>query len=129
MSLTKDVADEQYQLICDQLMEIAEDYNASDEVSKLALAAAQKLTLKFIDNNIEEINTLNSQYKTFINDVEIIIANLEQTTLERLLIGPLKQRLQTAKKKQSFAIVRTSWAYKFKQLIQWLRKRARNKQN
>ncbi len=125
MSLTQAIATEQYQLACDQLMEIAEDYNASEEASEVALAAAQELTLQFIDQTIEDINDLNRQYDRFINTMTRIIENLERTTLELLLIEPLKQRLQTAKKKRIKPVeTQTSWAYKFAQLIAWLRERA-----
>jgi hypothetical protein len=125
MSLTQDIATEQYQLACDHLMEIAEDYNASEETSEIALAAAQELTLEFIDKTIDDINGLNRQYDSFINTMSRMINDLEQTTLELLLIEPLKQCLQIAKKKRIDPIeTKTSWAYKFAQLIAWLRERA-----
>ena len=125
MSLTQTIATEQYQLACDQLMEIAEDYNASEETSEIALAAAQELTLEFVDRTIDDINDLNRQYDTFIKTITRMIADLERTTLELLLIKPLKQYLQTAKKKTSPPIrTQTSWSYKFSQLIAWLRQRA-----
>jgi len=126
MSLTQAIATEQYQLACDQLMEIAEDYNASEEAVEIALAAAQELTLEFIDKTIDDIHGLNRQYDTFIKTMTRMIADLEQTTLELLLIEPLKQCLQTAKKKRTKPVeTQTSWAYKFAQLIAWLRERAR----
>jgi len=126
MSLTQAIATEQYQLACDQLMEIAEDYNASEEAVEIALAAAQELTLEFIDKTIDDIHGLNRQYDTFIKTMTRMIADLEQTTLELLLIEPLKQCLQTAKKKRIKPIeTQTNWAYKFAQLIAWLRERAR----
>ena len=126
MSLTQAIATEQYQLACDQLMEIAEDYNASEEVSEVALAAAQELTLEFINQTIDDINSLNRQYDTFISTMTRMIADLERTTLELLLIEPLKKCLQTAKKKRLKPVEnKTSWAYKFSQLISWLRERAR----
>lgn len=126
MSLTQTIAAEQYQLASDRLMEIAEDYNASEEASEIALAAAQELTLKFIDKTIDDINDLNRQYDTFIKTITKTIADLERTTLEVLLIEPLKRCLQTAKKKRIQPVEnKTSWAYKFSQLIAWLRGRAR----
>ena len=125
MSLNQAIATEQYQLACDQLMEIAEDYNASEEASEIALAAAQELTLEFIDKTIDDINGLNRQYDTFIKTMTRMIEDLERTTLELLLIEPLKQCLQTAKKKRIKPIEnKTSWADKFAQLIAWLRQRA-----
>jgi transcription termination factor NusB len=125
MSLTQTIATEQYQLACDQLMEIAEDYNASEKTSEIALSAAQELTRNFIDNTIDGINDLNRQYDTFIKTMTRMIKDLEQTTLELLLIEPLKQSLQTAKKKRITPIkTETSWHDKFSQLIAWLRERA-----
>jgi len=99
MSLTQTIATEQYQLACDQLMEIADDYSVSEEASRIALAAAQELTLEFIDNSIKEINELNTQYESFIHTMEKMISELEQTSLEQFVITPLKQSLSTAKKK------------------------------
>ncbi|NOQ36646.1 MAG: hypothetical protein GQ569_12260 [Methylococcaceae bacterium] len=98
MSLTEDAAAEQYQLACDELMEIAEDYNVSEEASDIALAAAQKLTLDYIDNAVENIHARNRQYGAFIDIMENTINNLGKTTLERLLLDPLKRRVRTAKK-------------------------------
>lgn len=123
MSLTQDVATEQYQLTCDQLMEIAENYNVSEEVSAIALATAQKLTLQFIDNKIANIKALGRQYEAFINTLETVIKNLEQTTIEQLLVEPLKERLQTAKQKSSKSVAQISWVARLKQFLQWLRTR------
>ncbi len=125
MSLTQAIAIEQYQLACDQLMEIAEDYNASEEAVEVALAAAQELTLEFIDKTIDDINGLNRQYDSFIDTMTRMIEDLERTTLELLIIEPLKQSLQRAKEKRLKPVeTQTSWAYKFAQLISWLRQRA-----
>lgn len=99
MSITEDIAAEQYQLACDELMEVAEDYETPEEASELAFAAAQKLTLQYIDSNIENIHHLNRQYDAFIETMENVITGLERTAIENLLLEPLKARLQTAKKK------------------------------
>lgn len=122
MSLTQDVAAEQYQLACDALMEIAEDYNASDEASSLALAAAQKLTTDYIDKNLDDINTLNRHYELFIESMERVISDLGKTTIERLLIEPLTQRLQTAKGITT-APKKSIWEIRWEMFLRWMKTR------
>lgn len=124
MSITYDTAAEQYQLACDEFMEIAEDYNVSDEASEIALAAAQNLTLNYIDKAIDDINDLNRNYDAFIETMENEIDKLGKTTLERLLLDPLKQRLQTAKKKVSKPPVKNPWAFQWNLFLEWMRSRS-----
>jgi hypothetical protein len=123
MALTQDVATEQYQLACDQLMEIAEDYSVAETTAEIALAATQKLTIQFIDHKIKEINALARQYEAFIKTMETTIENLEQTPIEQLLMTPLKEGVQTAKKKSLNPPVTTSWAIRLAQFLRWVRTR------
>ena len=122
MSLTQDAAAEQYQLTSDALMEIAEDYTASEETSNIALAAAQKLTIDYIDKNLENIQTLNRHYELFIESIENTLDDLEKTTIERELIDPLKQRLQSAKAITT-APEKSIWTIRWEMFLQWMRSR------
>ncbi|MDQ7090171.1 MAG: hypothetical protein Q9M50_05930 [Methylococcales bacterium] len=123
MSLTHDIAAEDYQIACDQLMEIAEDYSTSEETAEIALASAQELTLKFIDSSIDDIGELNRHYGLFIETLERIIRDLERTPLERLLIGPIKKHLQNSKKKSSTPLIENNWSYKLDLIFKWFRTR------
>lgn len=98
MALNSDKATEQYQAMCDALMAVAQDYQASEKTAEIALAAANKLTLQYIDNAIEDINRLNSQYAGFIRYMERVVADLENTLIDDILIVPLQNELKKAKK-------------------------------
>jgi hypothetical protein len=98
MAINQDIATEQYQIACDALMDIAQDYETSDETSGIALDAANCLTLQYIDKTIKDINKLNKQYATFISYMESIIGDLENTFIDDALIVPLQKGLSKAKK-------------------------------
>lgn len=99
MALNSDMATEQYQILYDALMAIAQDYQASEKTAEIALAAANKLTLQYIDNAIENINQLNNQYAAFVNDMENVLDRLENTLIDDALVVPLQNALNKAKKR------------------------------
>jgi hypothetical protein len=94
MKITQDTAAERYQLACDALMEIAQDYQVSNNTAEIALQAANKITLQYIDNAIDDINQLNSQYKQFIHYMKSVIADLENTLIDDALVVPLQNLLK-----------------------------------
>ena len=98
MALNSDVATEQYQIVYEALMAIAQDYQAPEKTAEVALAAANKLTLQYIDNTIADINQLNSQYASFIHYMESVLNNLENTLIDDVLVVPLQNALNSAKK-------------------------------
>lgn len=98
MAINQDTAAEQYQNASDALMDIAQDYNVSAEMSEIAMNAANHLTLQYIEQAIEDVNQLNSQYASFINYMEGVIADLENTLIDDVLIVPLQKALNKAKK-------------------------------
>jgi hypothetical protein len=106
MAINQEIATEQYQIACDALMDIAQDYETSDETSGLALDAANHLTLQYIDKTIKDINQLNKQYVTFINYIQTIIGDLENTLIDDALIVPLQKALMKAKKYNTSAPLR-----------------------
>jgi hypothetical protein len=99
MSITQDLAIEEYQLTCDVLMEIAQDYDVPSDVADIALAAANELELQFIDNELDDADEIEMQYEDFIDYLESVIDDLEENELETSLINPLKKRLTKAKKR------------------------------
>lgn len=98
MAFNSERASEQYQIMCDALMVVAQDYQASEKAAAVALAAANQLTLQYIDNAIEDINQLNNQYAGFIDYMENVLADLENTLIDDVLIVPLQNELKKAKK-------------------------------
>ncbi len=108
MALNQEIATEQYQIACDALMDIAQDYETSDETSGVALDAANHLTLQYIDKTIRDINKLNKQYATFISYMESTIGDLENTLIDDALIVPLQKALAKAKKCNTPAPIRKS---------------------
>lgn len=98
MAINQDTAAEQYQIVYDTLMAIVQDYEASDETSAIALDAANQLTLQYVEQTINDINKLNKQYAAFINYMETIVADLENTLVDDALVVPLQKALGKAKK-------------------------------
>jgi hypothetical protein len=101
MSITQDLAAEEYQLMNDVLMEIAQDYSVPPEAADIVLAAANEVELQFLDNEIEDDDELEEQYADFIDYIESVIEDLEDNEVESHLISPLKKRLTKAKKRLS----------------------------
>ena len=99
MSINQNLAIEEYQLTCDVLMEIAQDYDVPPDVADIALAAANELELQFIDNEVSDTDELEEQYADFIDYLESVIDDLEENELDLVLIGPLKKRLAKASKR------------------------------
>lgn len=100
MAINQEIATEQYQIAVDALMDVAQDYETSDEAAEIALDAANHLTLEYIDRVINDINKLNKQYTTFISYMETIIGDLENTFVDDALIVPLQKGLAKAKKQK-----------------------------
>ena len=98
MALNQHIATEQYQILYDALMDIAQDYEVSEDSAEVALNAANNLTLQYIDKTIADINKLNKQYATFINYIQTVIGDLENTLIDDALIVPLQKALAKAKK-------------------------------
>lgn len=98
MALNSDIAAEQYQIMYDALMAVAQDYQAPEKTAEIALAAANKLTLQYIDNAIEDINQLSIQYRAFVHYMEKVLADLENTLVDDALVVPLEKALNNAKK-------------------------------
>lgn len=99
MALNSDMATEQYQTMYDALMAVAQDYQTSEKATEIALTAANKLTLRYIDNAIEDINQLSSQYSDFIRYMGNVLADLENTLIDDALVVPLQKELTKAKKR------------------------------
>lgn len=98
MALNSDTATEQYQIMYDALMAVSQDYQVSEKTAEAALAAANKLTLQYIDNAIADINQLNRQYGAFVKYMETVLSTLENTLIDDALIVPLQNALKQAKK-------------------------------
>lgn len=98
MSINQDTAAQQYQIASDALMEIAQDYQVSEQAAEVALNAANHLTLQYIDQAIDDINNLNEQYANFITYMESVLGNLENTLIDDVLVVPLQNALNDAKK-------------------------------
>ncbi len=113
MAVNRELAAEQYQIMCDALMDIAQDYETSDETAGVALDAANHLTLQYIDSTIQDINKLNKHYATFISYMEIVIGDLENTLIDDALIVPLQKALAKAKKAKIPSPVRKTSKPKF----------------
>lgn len=99
MAINQDSAIEEYQLTCDVLMEIAQDYNIPTDVTDIALAAANELELQYIDNDLDDEDEINEQYADFIEYMESVIEDLEENDLDEETLRPLKKRLAKAKKR------------------------------
>ena len=99
MALNSNNAAEQYQSMYDALMAVAQDYQASEKSAAIALAAANKLTLQYIDNALDDINKLNSQYTNFVRYMGKVLADLENTLIDDALVVPLENELNKAKKR------------------------------
>lgn len=99
MTLNSDSAAEQYQSMYDALMAVAQDYQASEKAAEIALAAANKLTLQYIDNALDDINRLSSQYAGFVRYMSKVLADLENTLIDDALVVPLENELKKAKKR------------------------------
>lgn len=99
MAINQDLAIEEYQLTCDVLMEIAQDYDVPPDVADIASAAANELELQFIDNEPEDEDELEDQYADFIDYLESVIEDLEENELDDIQLNPLKKRLAKARKR------------------------------
>ena len=77
MAITPDTALAEYQSSSGALMDVVQDYTAPQETRDKALAAAQQLSVEFIENTINDITALNEQYASFIGYMEGVIADLE----------------------------------------------------
>jgi len=98
MTLNQDTAAQQYQIASDALMQIAQDYQVSEQVAERTLNAANHLTLQYIDQTINDINELSKQYATFVNYMQSVVADLENTLIDDALVVPLQNALSDAKK-------------------------------
>jgi hypothetical protein len=98
MSINQDTAIEEYQLTCDVLMEIAQNYDVPPEVADIALAAANELEMQFIDNAADDEDELEEQYADFIDYIESVLEDLEENELEGKLLNSLQKRLTKARK-------------------------------
>ncbi len=101
MTINPNSVIEEYQLTCDVLMEIAQDYDVSPDVADIALAAANELELQFIDNPLDDPDEIVEQYADFVDYLESVIEDLEDNELDTASINPLKKRLAQAKKRLS----------------------------
>jgi hypothetical protein len=99
MAINQDSAIEEYQLTCDLLMEIAQDYNVPGDAADIALAAANELELQYIDNELDDDDEINEQYADFIDYLESVIDDLEENELDEDMLRPLQKRLAKAKKR------------------------------
>lgn len=98
MTINQNSAIEEYQLTCDLLMEIAQDYDMPPDLVDIALAAANELELQFIDNEQDNTEELDEQYSDFIEYMESVIEDLEDNELDEMAINRLKKRFSKAKK-------------------------------
>ncbi len=101
MTINQNLAIEEYQLTCDVLMEIAQDYDVPPDVADIASAAANELELQFIDNEQDDDDELEEQYADFIDYLESVIEDLEENELDDSQLNPLKKRLAKARKRLS----------------------------
>jgi hypothetical protein len=99
MSINLSLATEEYQEVCDVLMEIAQNYDVPAELADIALAAANEVELQFIDSDLEEADEIEEQYAEFVDYLESVIEDLEENELEYALLSPLKKRLNKAKRR------------------------------
>lgn len=97
MALNSDMATAQYQALYEALMAVAQDYQAPQKTAEIALAAANQLILQYIDNSIEDINQLSIQYGAFVDYMENVLADLENTLVDDALVVPLEKALNIAK--------------------------------
>jgi hypothetical protein len=130
MSLTKNRAAEQYERVHNQLMVVAENYNAPDEAREIALMAAHTLTIDYIEMVIDEIEALNVQYETFVNTLEKTLLQLEKTMLDRLILAPLTKSLKKSLKKSPNHQIHSldkgmGWSKKVDLIFKWFRIRIR----
>ena len=100
MTINQNLAIEEYQLTCDVLMDIAQDYDVPPDVADIALAAANEVEMQFIDNESDD-DDLEEQYADFIDYLESVIDDLEENELDTILLSPLKKRLTKARKRLS----------------------------
>lgn len=98
MTINQDLAIEEYQLTCDVLMEIAQDYDVPPDVADIALAAANEVEMQFIDNDPDDKDELEEQYADFIDYLESVIDDLEENELDSSSLNPLRKRLTKARK-------------------------------
>ncbi len=97
MAVNSAIATAQYQAMYEALMTVAQDYQAPEKAAEIALAAANNLTLQYIDNAIEDINQLSIQYGAFVDYMENVLADLENTLVDDALVVPLEKALNKAK--------------------------------
>jgi hypothetical protein len=98
MTINQDLAIEEYQLTCDVLMEIAQDYDVPPDVADIASAAANEVELQFIDNESDD-DDLEEQYADFIDYLESVIDDLEENELDDTQLNLLRKRLTKARKR------------------------------
>jgi hypothetical protein len=101
MTISQNLAIEEYQLTCDVLMEIAQDHDVPPDVADIALAAANELEMQFIDNDLDDPDEVEEVYADFVDYLESVIDDLEENELEPVLLNPLKKRLTKARKRLS----------------------------
>ncbi len=127
MPITQEIAAKHYELAHDQLMSIAENYQSSDEAVAIALTAAQTLTINYIDYSIEIIENLNHHYQAFVESLEKTLTRLEKTTLDKIVLDPLKSCFKMAKAQSdetmNQSIESIGWSDKLDLLFKWLRTR------
>ncbi|MCK5872183.1 MAG: hypothetical protein KAG26_05110, partial [Methylococcales bacterium] len=127
MPITQEIAAKHYELAHDQLMSIAENYQSSDEAVAIALTAAQTLSINYIDYSIEIITDLNQHYNAFVESLEKTLTRLEKTTLDQIVLAPLKSCFKTAKAQADEKISKPAdsmgWSDKLDLLFKWVRTR------
>jgi hypothetical protein len=101
MTISQNLAIEEYQLTCDVLMEIAQDHDVPPDVADIALAAANELEMQFIDNDLDDPDEVEEVYADFVDYLESVIDDLEENELEPVLLSSLKKRLTKARKRLS----------------------------
>jgi hypothetical protein len=101
MTINHDLAIEEYQLMNDVLMEIAQDYDTPPEIGDIALAAANEVEMQFMEVELDDADELKEQYEDFIDYMESVIDDLEDNEIKNSLLSPLKRRLAKAKKRLS----------------------------
>lgn len=98
MAINQNLAIEEYQLTCDVLMEIAQDYDVPPDVADIASAAANEMELQFIDNEPEDDDEMEDQFADYIDFLESVIEDLEENELDDSQLNALKKRLSKARK-------------------------------
>jgi hypothetical protein len=98
MSLDQDAVIEEFQLMYDVLMQVAEDHDVDPDIADIASAAANELEVQFIDSEAEDEDELEDQYDDFIDLIESVLDDLDENEADNTVMGPIRKRLTKAKK-------------------------------